>query len=423
MNARDYALTLVHSARLPGWAKPIPKQHQPAKSALDPRDRALGDSIAAVVTKNLLLLRHAIVVYSGRELKKIDPLAQMILAIALAQLRFFTRVPASAAVDEAVEQAKRLKLGRAGGFINAVLRKATREPELELPSRERAEEYARIVLSHPPELFRKLVELMGEKKALALCEKNNLEPPTLVRAADTFKLNLREDVTAKRHKQDGLWVVEGAHEADFIKWSNEGVAQVQDPTSASVVAKMELDGGLHALDRCCGLGTKTLQIAEIVGDQGFVLATDPAKYRIDRLNQSLAKRQMNWVTTKNVGMLDQIKIDKPFDRILIDAPCSNSGVIMRRPEARYRQDEKSLHSVIDLQRRILLDSIGHLRKGGVLVYSTCSIWPEENGEQIKWLLQQTDDYEIIAIEQTLPSLNADPIHHHDGGFTASLGKK
>ncbi len=230
-------------------------------------------------------------------------------------------------------------------------------------------------------------------------------------------------MTARRHKQDGFWIVENAAEADFSQWAESGVAQVQDPTAAGVIGKMELDGGVRALDRCCGLGTKTLQIADIVGDEGEVIAIDPSEHRIKRLNASLQKRGITWVKTHVVGMLDQMAIERPFDRVLIDAPCSNSGVILRRPEARYRQDAKSTASVVKLQQRILLDTIPHLRPGGVLVYSTCSIWPEENGDQIAWLTKQADAFEIISLDTTLPSIHADPALHHDGGFCAVLGKK
>jgi 16S rRNA (cytosine967-C5)-methyltransferase len=420
MNARDYAFSLLHAARLPGWSK---IKLSLAKGPLDARDRALGESIAAEVTKNLLLLRHAIRHYSGRDLKQIDPAAQVILSIAIAQLRYFDRVPASAAVDEAVEQAKRLKLGRAAGFINAVLRRATREPELPLPDEKDVEAYARLALSHPPEFLRRLLKLMGQKQALLLCAKNNTEAPTIVRAGDTFKIGLRDGIEAKRHHQDGMWVVEGATEADFANWSDAGTAQVQDPTSALVVDRLKLSKGLRVLDRCCGLGTKTLQIAERIGNKGAVVATDPSQFRIDRLNETLSHRKIENVTTKTVGMLDQMTIDARFDRILVDAPCSNSGVIIRRPEARYRQDDKSLKSVLDLQRRILLDTVGHLAPGGLLIYSTCSIWPEENGEQVQWLIKQTDTLELLEADLTLPATSPEAIAHHDGGFVAVLRRR
>lgn len=420
MNARDYAFSLLHAARLPGWAK---IKFKPAKGSLDPRDRALGEAIAQQVTKNLLLLRHAIRHYSGRDLKQIDPSAQVILSIAIAQLRYFDRVPASAAVDEAVEQAKRLKLGRAAGFINAVLRRATREPELPLPDESDVEEYARLALSHPPEYVRRLLKLMGHKQALLLCAKNNTEAPTIVRAGDTFKIGLRDAINARRHHQDGMWVVVGATEADFAKWSDAGIAQVQDPTSARVVDRLKLTKGVRVLDRCCGLGTKTLQIAERIGAKGVVVATDPSKYRIDRLSETLKHREIKNITTHTVAMLDQITLDSTFDRILIDAPCSNSGVIIRRPEARYRQDEKSLKSVLELQRRILIDTVPHLSAGGLLVYSTCSIWSEENGEQMQWLIQQTPTLELLEADLTLPATSPEAIAHHDGGFVAVLRRR
>lgn len=428
MNARDHALRLIQQAKLPGWHKPITKAA--SRAPADPRDLALGETIAMSVIRNHSLLRHLIKHYSGRDLNQIDPPVQMVIAVALAQLRYLTRVPASAAVDEAVEQVKRLKLGRAGAFVNAVLRRATREPVVELPKKEDPERYAQIVLSHPPELYRKLVKAMGPKKALQLCEKNNTPAPTILRLSGTFSAlkprlsdgALDREVTLIPHSSPGFAVVEGASESDFARWSKEGLAQVQDPTSAGIVSHLALDHGLRVLDRCCGLGTKTIQIAERVGETGLVVATDPAKHRIDRLNHLLKERGMTWVQAHAVGMLDQIKIDAPFDRVLIDAPCSNSGVLPRRPEARYRQDDKSLASLRELQRRILLDTAPHVRPGGVLVYSTCSIWNEENGEQIQWLLQQVPGFEIIHVATTLPSLESDPIKHVDGGFVAALAR-
>lgn len=424
MNARDLALDSICNSKLPGWTRAARKPAPGARGGVDTRDYALGESIAATVVRNQMLLRYLIKHYSGREHKNIDPLVQVVLAIGLAQLRFFDRIPASAAVDEAVEQTKRLKLGRASGFVNAVLRRAAREPDVALPPRDNTEQYVQIVLSHPLELFTRLTEVMGKENALKLCERHNQQAPTIVRTSDISAL-AGSDVKVRSHSEPGMAVVENAREADFARWAAAGLAQVQDPTSAKVVRRMELNEGARALDRCCGLGTKTLQMAEMIGSTGTVVAMDPAEPRIKRLKESLAKRNLGWVHPHVAGMMSDFmtETDKPFNRVLIDAPCSNSGVLMRRPEARYRQDLRSLKSLQELQRRILLDTLPHIRQGGILVYSTCSIWHEENGDQIQWLCNQTPDFEVATLQTTLPSINDDATRHHDGGFVAVLKRK
>lgn len=424
MNARDYALVRLIQNQLPGWSGPIRSQHHPGKGFPDARDRALGESIAMRVVKNLFLLRHAIRVYSQRDLKQIDPLVQMILSIGITQLRLMDRIPPSAAVDEAVEQAKRLHLGKASGFINAVLRRAARDPDLKLPSRENPQEYARLVLSCPPEVFQKMVPLMGIEKALILCEKNNTEAPLIVRAlSDEWSDRVASTVRMQKHQMEGSWVVTGATEPDLRTWSEQGLAQVQDPTASQVVPQLKLEPGHYTLDRCAGVGTKTLQIASIVGPTGQVTAVDPSEARLQRLNQLLRVRHLTWVQTYQTGMLETLSLERPFDRILVDVPCSNSGVFIRRPEARYRQDHQSLKSLIRLQQRILMDTVAHLSSGGLLVYSTCSIWAEENESQVEWILRQTDRLILVDSRLTLPSLDPDPTHHHDGGFWAVFQSK
>lgn len=419
MNTRDYALVRLIQSRLPGWSGPFRRQHHPPKGVPDARDRALGESIAIRVVKNWLFLRHAIRVYSQQDLQRIDPLVQMILSIGIAQLRLMDRIPPSAAVNEAVEQTKRLRLGKASGFVNAVLRRATREPDLKLPDRDNPQEYARLVLSCPPEVFQRMVHLMGVEKALALCEKNNEEAPLILRPfCDEWLDHVDTRIRTQKHQINGSWVVTGASESDLRTWAERGLAQVQDPTASQVVPQLKLEPGHRALDRCAGVGTKTIQIAQIVGETGRVIAVDPSKIRIRKLNHLIQVRNLSWVRTHVTGMLDTLCVERPFDRILVDAPCSNSGVLIRRPEARYHQDERTLQSLIRLQRRILADTLDHLCSGGLLVYSTCSIWPDENESQVEWILRQTNRLELVDTRQVLPSLDPDPTRHHDGGFWA-----
>ncbi|HEV8378515.1 MAG TPA: transcription antitermination factor NusB [Tepidisphaeraceae bacterium] len=412
--ARDHALAELDRRRLPGWKANVLR----SKNVPEPqgRDRGLSNQIVIGVIKNLLHLRWLMEEFSGRSLKSIEPLVQKILAIGLYQIRFLDRIPASAAVDEAVEQTKRFGQKRAAGFVNAVLRKAARGPMPKGPDRNsQSEEYARVMLSHPPELYRKLGQLVGREEALAICEHDNREPPTIVRLI-SGKLE-SEGVKIIAHEREGMFVVKGASVDVLADWARRGIAQVQDPTAAEVVAKLGIEKGEAVLDRCCGLGTKTIQMRQAVGEQGSVVAIDPSEERCEVLQRIVLERNVKNVTVRRARMLEE---GMKFSKILVDAPCSNSGVLARRPEARYAQDEKTLASLARLQDRILDDSAPALMSGGRMVYSTCSIWAQENSERVKSFLGRHPDYRLVAEKLTFPSVDDVPVKYHDGGYFAVL---
>jgi 16S rRNA (cytosine967-C5)-methyltransferase len=114
---------------------------------------------------------------------------------------------------------------------------------------------------------------------------------------------------------------------------------------------------------------------------------------------------------------------KTFDRVLIDTPCSNSGVLARRPEARYRQDAQTLRSLEKLQRNILLDTVNSVAPRGLLIYSTCSVWPEENEQIAQWFLAEHPQFTLLRERSTLPSFDSDPARYHDGGYFAVFARK
>src|SRR5688500_12345981 len=270
MTARDHALHELDSKRLPNWPSNLLRRNDSAPT--DPRDVGLAEQITVGVIKNLLFLQHLTAHHSGRNLKSIDPLVQKILAVALYQLRFLTRIPASAAVDQAVEQAKRLGRSKAAGFVNAVLRNATRNPDPELP--------ADVALSHPKTLFNRFQALLGPEGALRFCEHDQREPPTIVRAGTSAVAPIQQllpDITLTPHEEPGLFVIENAKRHHLARLAAEELAQVQDTTAAAVVPRMDLHPGHVALDRCAGRGTKTLQMRDAVGDGGQVHAIDAAE--------------------------------------------------------------------------------------------------------------------------------------------------
>ena len=293
MNARDFALILLDKRRLPGWKANLVREGKPS-APQDPRDWALAEQIVNGVVKNLLCLRGDIEYYSAKSVAGIDPMVQKILAIGLYQMKFLDRIPASAAVDQAVEQTKRFGRRRAAGFVNAVLRNVERQPAPVVPDANADPEgYAERVLSHPRELFRRLAALLGNERALAFCRHDNAEPPTILRLfkgveradligewerlRDSWKEKGLPELPAVEmvpHEMPGLLVVRGARGAILAHWAKRGLAQVQDVTAAGVVEKMRIVPGMRVLDRCAGLGTKTMQIQERIGTNGEVAAVD-----------------------------------------------------------------------------------------------------------------------------------------------------
>jgi 16S rRNA (cytosine967-C5)-methyltransferase len=424
LNARDAALLRLDSVALPGWrVGQLARRTRDEREPDDPRDRALAEAIYVQAVKFHLLLRFLVAHYSGRKLAEIDPAVQKVLSVALAQMRLLTRIPPAVVVDEAVEQSKRFRLGKAGGFINAVLRRATREQDVPLPDESDRRRHVEITLSHPWALYRRIESLIGPNKALRLCRRHNAEPPTIVRLMPgrTISDLRRDGLTVSTHQQRGMVVVDGATRADFASWSKAGIAQVQDPTSAAVVDALALSNGQRVLDRCCGVGTKTMQILERVGSESQIVAVDSATERLEVLNELLRQRGAGNVSTHAGKSLAAAGISgQTFDHILIDAPCSNSGVLMRRAEARYHQSESSLASLRKVQTELLRETLPALAPGGRLVYSTCSIWDEENGGVVRDVLKGVEGFRLVSVETTLPSLVEEARLHHDGGFVAVI---
>ena len=430
MNGRDFALLRLDEKYLPHWPKHAValRYRKNAESPADVRDRALAEQIEIGTVKNLLLLQYITKECTGRELQKIDPLVQKVIGIALYQIRFLTRVPAAAAVHEAVEQARRFGQGKAAGFVNAALREAIRRKNAPLPSPDAdPRAYAEAVLSHPGDLFDRLVAATSAEQVLAICRHNNIEPPCIQRLARDLKPDVlaHPSVTVLPHETPGMYVVTGATRSILARWAAKDLAQVQDPTSASVVSQCGIALGQTLLDRCCGVGTKTLQMREIVGETARIVAIDNSPVRCATLRATLADRRISNVQVYEAAHLPAGSKDMPalFDLALVDAPCSNSGVLARRPEARYTQGKDALISLSHLQKDILSNTAPRIRAGGLMVYSTCSIWPEENRGMVDAFLTAYPEYRLERDLLTLPSCTDSPTTYHDGGYYAVMRRQ
>lgn len=423
--ARLSALWELDQRTLPNW--PARSMRRLRRYRLtDSRDIDLAEKLTHGVIKELLVLQHLASEYSGRPLGQIDIPAQKILAMAMYQMRSLARVPTHAIVDDAVEQARDAGLGGAGGFVNAVLRKAAKnraagEAVADGELRERAENET----SFPREVFDRFAKLYGQDRAFELCKGFNREAPTLVRLIGNTKIEdlIAAGVEALPHQQSGIVALTDVRRAKFRELAEANLCQVQDATSAATVDHLDLQPGQRVLDRCCGRGTKTRQILERIGPAGTVVAMDPRVERLNSLRDTLKAHRITNVTAVEAGTIDALDPDQEFDRVLVDAPCSNSGVFARRPEARYHQNPRHVARVVELQRRILTDTGPVVRAGGRLVYATCSVWPEENEAVVNAFLKSTDKFRRVTQHSIRPNPSENPSTYRDGGFVAVMVRK
>lgn len=457
--ARDAAVHLLASLHLGDPASRDSLDVLLSRSDIPPRERSLAHEFILGVVRHHLTLRHVISVLSGREWKNINRKIQPVLLIGAYQLIYLDRVPPFAAVHEAVEQAKRAGGPPAGRFVNAVLRRLDRDiehrrigrqpadpiraipvygdaccqlrtPVLPDPGRQPIDHLA-LSTSHPIWLVSRWVSAFGLDQAREICYSGMCRPPLVLRPN-----RLRTDLNslAESLRADGLDVIPDDEsgvlilpDAAHITQSGAfrtGHFQMQDRTAISVVQAMDLKPGAVVIDLCSGPGTKTTQMAEIMNDTGTILASDKDDERLalvrencTRLGVTCVRTVPPWEREAAFRALDRI------DWILIDAPCSNTGVLARRPEARYRVAPRSLASLVSLQKELVSEAVRFARPRTRLAYSTCSLEPEENEGLLDWFGEQHPDWRVTAMRRTFPAAGQGPVGWRDGGFWAHCERR
>jgi len=348
---------------------------------------------------------------------------QILLRLGLYQLFWLDRIPDHAAVHETVELAKELGLGPKAGFLNAVLRGYIRERDQTAQELEKLKTAAPALgYSHPDWLVERWQARWGAAKTAQLLQWNNSVPPTFAR------LNtLRGDAPtlAQKWPAEGVefhprqfpWTPEnfvfelGAHPAlGGLASFQEGWFYIQDPSTLLAVRELDPQVGETALDLCAAPGGKTTLMAALMQNKGRIVAVDPQPGRLKLLRENCARMGVTCAEAVSVGP-DGVM----FDRILIDAPCSNTGVLRRRVELRWRLRAEELERLRQTQLSLLESAAGKLRAGGTLVYSTCSLEPEENEAVVADFVRANPQFKIAAQRQLLPFAEG-----VDGAFVARL---
>lgn len=353
----------------------------------DPREAGLLTELVQGVLRHRAPLDHAIAAAATRPVTEIDPEALTALRIGAYSLLYLDRVPDFAAVDTSVALVKETRAAKAAGFVNGVLRTVARRGAQLLPPAPWSGDVPGLALfrSHPLWWTQRIVDRYGWDRADALLAANNQPAATvLAGAGDPAALAGAlaaegVDVTACRFVPSALRVVSGVPQRTEV--FKDGAFWIQDEASQLAVSLFGSTVGPRVLDACAAPGGKTLGLASRSQPGGLVVAADRHSKRLLRLVQNVERIRAGAVVTLAADMSKPAPFSCAFDDVLVDAPCSGTGTLRRHPEIRWRLTPGDLGVTTDRQRRILGAAAAFVRPGGRLVYSVCSIEPEE-GEQL-----------------------------------------
>ncbi|MBI5385751.1 MAG: 16S rRNA (cytosine(967)-C(5))-methyltransferase RsmB [Verrucomicrobia bacterium] len=356
---------------------------------------------------------------------------QVVLRLALYQMFWLDRIPDHAAVNESVTLAKNLGCGQQAGFVNAVLRGCLRERDaLEKKLEELKQSLPALGYSHPDWLVERWRQRWGEEKLRRLLEWNNTPPKTYARVnllraemKSLRELWVEEHVEVKLHPFDwagNVLVYELVSHPPLTGLTSfkHGDFYVQDPSTLLAVRELDPKPGETILDFCAAPGGKTTLIAQFMQNQGRVMAHDITTERLELVKENCARLGVTCVETRCAGPDSVPFAADQFDRILVDAPCSNTGVLRRRVDLRWRIRPEEITRLREAQTAILNQVLPWLKPGGTLVYSTCSLEPEENGEVTRTFLDAHAEFQLVRERLLLPFEDG-----VDGAYVARLVRR
>lgn len=435
MNVRQTALATLTRCDRDGSYSNLALDAAIKAGDFSPVDRALLTALVYGVIERRITLDFILNSLSDRSPEQIDPQVRNILRLGLYQLRYMDRIPAHAAIHESVSLASR----KSAGFVNALLRTYQRRMaagEIVLPTREDGLiPYLSVEYSFPEALCTRFVDIFGAERAERVLKAFSVHPPLTVRV-NTLK-NDREALLAHLGVQgadaipsplspDGIQLDSAAHLRDGLE---DGHFFVQDVASQLCVRTLDAQPGETIIDACCCPGSKSFGAAISMENRGRVICFDLHKNKLslvesgaERLGISILETHARDSRTFDPSLLGIA------DRVLCDVPCSGFGVIAKKPEIRYK-DPADSRALPDIQLAILENNSRYVRDGGILVYSTCTLLPEENEENVTRFLAShpefvPEPFSHNNIQATNGMLTMTPDEHGtDGFFIAKMRKK
>jgi 16S rRNA (cytosine967-C5)-methyltransferase len=424
--ARAVAARVLERVESEGAFADLALDGELSRAAVGPRDSGLATELVFGTLRWQRYLDWILAPHSRRRLESLDPRARMLLRMTAYQLAFLERIPPFAAVDDAVSLARQHAKPGVPEFVNAVLRSFVRRGARErepAPPRDPVEALA-LRCSFPTWLAERWVARYGTDDAAALMRAMNERPPLTLRAntlrttREALAARLRDqeqlEPTPTHYAPEGLVVAHGGRPDAWRAFADGAFARLLDPKPGDIVA-----------DACAAPGTKTTHLAQLMENRGRILAFDPQPARLALVSDAAARLGVTIVETHR-GAVEALApgFAAACDAVLVDAPCSNLGVLRRNPEVKWRRAPGDIAASAARQREILAAAATTVKPGGRLVYATCSLEPEENEQLVAAFLEGRVDFANDPPSDFPLALDPDgvlrclPHRHGTDGFTA-----
>lgn len=409
MNAREAAIKVLVDTEEKGAYSNIALNKILNGSELSPLDKGLATELVYGTLKNKILIDYYIAGFSKVKLKKISSWIINILRIGIYQLMFSDKIPVSAACNESVKLAKKYGHSASAGFVNAIMRNIARDRQkVKLPDKDKDPSlYFSVKYSHPKWIVDMLLSEHDIDFSESLLIANN-EVPKLSIRTNTLKtnrdslINILRDEGAAAEKStiapEGV-TVEGLASPANSKVFSKGYFQVQDESSMLVARVLGPNPGEFVIDVCSAPGGKTTHIAQLMNNEGSILAFDIHPHKLDLVRENARRLGINIIETVEQDASIEINdLKEKADCVLVDAPCSGLGIIRRKPDIKWTRTQSDIKALKEIQRKILKVSSSYVKPQGTLVYSTCTILKAENIDTVDEFLSENQNFYIENVE-------------------------
>ena len=438
-SARELALNVLTRVEKEGAYSNLELNAALQRTRLSKEETGLATELVYGTIAHLNTLDYFLGWFVAKGVDKLEPWVRSLLRMSLYQIVYLDRIPQHAVVNEAVNLAKRKGHQGISGMVNGVLRNVLRKKD-ELVISDQMPAVKRISLqhSHPEWLVDRWVQQYGEEVAERICAANNEPPSVSVRVNQTMisrEAMLQEmeaeglEAVPSLLTEEGIIVKSGGNMA-LTSWYQDGQISVQDESSMLVGSAVHPEPHMKVLDCCAAPGGKTAHLAELMKDQGVIIANDIHAHKEKLIRDQAERLGLDVIQTVHGDAAELASKYPPasFDRILLDAPCSGLGVIRRKPDLKWAKRPEDIEQIAQLQSELLETVSGLLKVGGILVYSTCTIEPEENDRLIERFLAKHTNFALpseepaswAALKQAALSRGGGvqilPQHFHSDGF-------